>query len=241
MSSSLPPPSSPAKRGRRNNPVAVYGGGKVSPLPSPSQSPKRDTSARCGASPSLTDTPTTTPMYHPAPGTLDIGARANVFVSPETAMFIHCEGTSGHTAPSRDKSWLGLWKYMVSKHGGCVGAPSTPCVFVGCKNEATLGAHVRYSGSHPVFASWYIVPACATCNSQHGQAAAIVPGTVLLRVRKNRLLFWKRKLLFGRFGAETGTLQRSRKADESLNPKEIRQLRVWPAPRTLEKGWKRQL
>lgn len=164
-------------------------------------------------------------MYKAAP--TSFWHRAKVFFRPSEALFVHCQNTTGHIPPQRDGSWLSLWRKVAAGASGA--AAATECSFQGCCRIAAVGAHVSYSGSITRFASWYIVPACSSCNAQHGMAAPLKPGTMLLRVRRRRL--FRNEVLFGIYGSGRGTVVRSSK-DEADH------VRKWPHPNRLGNGWK---
>jgi hypothetical protein len=113
--------------------------------------------------------------------------------------FTHCNFTSCHKAPRwAGGSWINTWKKLCH-HSDPL--PSISCSFENCTSDATLGAHVMYSGSLSKFASWYIIPACAKCNRQHGKSAPIKPDTLLLKVMKGKILK-KNKIILGYIDVE---------------------------------------
>lgn len=64
--------------------------------------------------------------------------------------------TGGRKVPDGYDSWLAWWM-------GQKGKKATPdCANKDCKDEATLGGHVKKVGSDDN--AWYIVPLCYSCN-----------------------------------------------------------------------------
>jgi hypothetical protein len=162
--------------------------------------------------------------------------------------FIHVDHTSCHSISLKKGDskggWLGLWIRE------CGSGPLTLCAFEGCKKEAILGAHVRYSGSTSKFGSWYIVPACSTCNRQHSRGGKLKNGSRLLKVVDGKI-FGKTKILYGRVdvnkaselidaakekGEYSHSLVDSCRSWLKIKPSES-VVREWPKRRKLGWGW----
>lgn len=133
--------------------------------------------------------------------------------------FVHAEGTSLHTVSG---GWIGLWRRKT-------GLPGEVCSFQNCvsrgNDNVMLGAHVRWSGSTARYGSWWIVPACVSCNNKRGLAGRLKPGTWLVKVMDGRM-FRPNQLLAGKLEREKRCLrQRFWRPPAKDHPPEMR---VWP-------------
>lgn len=154
--------------------------------------------------------------------------------------FAHSDYTSIHKPPSKDGSWIQTYRRLTKTAGD-------ECAFQDCKKKGEVGAHVRYTGSIELYASWYIIPACRRCNAKHGLCSYIKKGTVLLKVIKGNILT-ANKILVGRLGdkfpnkidkasKQSWMFIKSFKSWEKSD-KEIVKIRRWPKIRLGGWGWK---
>jgi hypothetical protein len=180
--------------------------------------------------------------------------------SPNGARFAHVELTSCHNPPSWAGSWIEVWRQTTNQT-----TESMNCSFENCPGMATLGAHVRYTGSPSRFASWYITPACSKCNRQHGLAARLKPKIRLVKVmegnvfKPHRILCGKidpheaDRLVAGSYSSRGTTYavkkhrrweylnlslknrEKTKKEKETIKD----ETREWPIYRTLGYGWKK--
>lgn len=157
--------------------------------------------------------------------------RLAVYFHPVTkATFTHAVGTSSHHPQSKYRSWLHFWEIQTNQ-------PALRCAFQACGGTPTVGAHVQYSGTHPRYASWYIVPACAGCNAKRGLSAPLRNPTTLVMVMKSRFARPNQLLT----GKQRMTTAASPRAAAAVTPRgggtrtnaetECDHTRVWPLPR----------
>lgn len=71
------------------------------------------------------------------------------------AEYINIQGTTGRTCECGCKTWKEHWEKYSGRRFGI-------CAHRGCKNEATVGAHVQEKGGGNT--TWYILPLCRTHN-----------------------------------------------------------------------------
>lgn len=165
-----------------------------------------------------------------------IAIRVRSIIRNKTAKFIHCEGSSCHTAPSWAKSWLQLWKIAC----GYDRLAGVICSFEGCASMSFIGAHVRYSGSRERFASWYIVPACVSCNNHRGMAASLKIDTRLLKVVDGRM-FKRNKILFGSINEDTASTVLKSIEPGSITGRVLSSVTTWEPATPKPRGQREQI
>ena len=112
--------------------------------------------------------------------------------------YCHVLGSSPHKPPGG--SWLKEWQKNAKQLPG-------KCRFLGCENDATVGAHIQKSFSDIERCTWFIVPACQSCNTvdrrfeykgkQAGGMSFLKPNTFKLKVAKKTKE--QMKLLLGKW------------------------------------------